>query len=259
VQVLGLIPARLGSERLTRKPLRLLGGVPLIVRVVQRLCDLDLCDRVAVATDAPEIREAVEKAGFEAVMTSESHGSGTERVAEALASYPDYDIVLNVQGDEPFVDLAAIEGAVERVRQGDPIGTAAGPIGADEAADPNRVKVVLDRHGYAVYFSRSPIPYDRDGQGDGGGIERLQHIGVYAYTREALERWIGLEPVPEERAERLEQLRPLLHGIPIGVARCPEPPARGIDTLSDLAWAEAELVRSRATSGEPGARGERDG
>ena len=256
--VLGLIPARLGSERLPRKPLQRLAGEPLIVRVARRVCEFDVCDRIAVATDAPEIREAVEKAGFEAVMTSESHRSGTERVAEAMdtAEFRDYEIVLNVQGDEPFVDRAALDGAVARVRQGDPIGTAAGPIGAEDAADPNRVKVVVDPHGHAVYFSRSLIPYDRDGS---AAIERLQHIGVYAYTREALGRWMALESVPEERAERLEQLRPLIHGIPIGVARCPEPPARGIDTLSDLAWAEAELARRRGQSGPGGGRGESGG
>lgn len=253
--VLGLIPARLGSERLPRKPLQLLAGEPLIVRVARRVCALDVCDRVAVATDAPEIAQAVEKAGFEAVMTAETHRSGTERVAQAMGACPEYEIVLNVQGDEPFVDRAALEGAIGRVRQGDPIGTAAGPIGAAEAADPNRVKVVIDPHGHAVYFSRAAIPYQRDGADDAA---RLQHIGVYAYTREALERWIELEPVPEERAERLEQLRPLLHGIPIGVAVCPEPPARGIDTLSDLAWAEARMTGEAGEAGESG-RGESAG
>jgi 3-deoxy-manno-octulosonate cytidylyltransferase (CMP-KDO synthetase) len=252
MQVLGLIPARLGSERLPRKPLQLLAGEPLIVRVIERVCALDVCDQVAVATDAPEIIEAVEKAGYEAVMTDPSHGSGTERVAEARRAYGEYDIVLNVQGDEPFVDRAALEGAVRCVRQGDPVGTAAGPIGAEAAADPNCVKVVLDRHGHAAYFSRAPIPFDRDGD---GGVDYLQHIGVYAYTPEALERWISLEPVPEEGIERLEQLRPLLHGIPIGVAICPEPPPPGVDTLGDLARAEAEWSRSRGESG----RGESDG
>ena len=247
--VLGLIPARLGSERLERKPLRLLGGEPLIVQVARRVHELDVCDRLAVATDAPEIREAVEKAGLEAVMTAESHASGTERLAEAMEApgFGDYEIVLNVQGDEPFVDSAAIEGALGRVRQGDPIGTAAGPLADDQAADPNRVKVVVDCNGHAVYFSRASIPYDRDGSAK---IERLQHVGVYAYTREALRRWVALDPVPEESAERLEQLRPLMHGIPIGVSRCPEPPARGIDTLEDLAWAEAEWVRRAKRSGE---------
>jgi len=248
VHVLGLIPARLASERLARKPLQLLAGEPLIVQVARRVVELDVCDRVAIATDAPEIREAVEKAGFEAVMTAESHRSGTERVAEAMAGpdFADYEIVLNVQGDEPFVDEAAIGGAIGRVRQGDPIGTAAGPLAADEAADPNRVKVVIDQHGHAAYFSRAAIPHLRDPEADADArVEHLQHVGVYAYTREALERWVALPPVPEERAERLEQLRPLLHGIPIGVARCAEPPARGIDTLSDLAWAEAEIARRR--------------
>lgn len=180
----------------------------------------------------------VRREGFEAVLTSPEHQSGTERAAEVAArpEFARFDLILNVQGDEPFVHPAALAGAVTRVRGGDPIGTAAGTLDPALAADPNRVKVVLDHAGRARYFSRAPIPFDRDGT---GGVVYHQHVGVYAYTREALARWVALPPVPEERWERLEQLRPLLHGIPIGVQLFPAAPARGIDTPDDLAWAEA--------------------
>ena len=201
-----------------------------------------MCDRLVVATDAREIAAVVERAGYEAVLTSADHQSGTERVAEVVGSksFSSYDVVLNVQGDEPLVAPAALHGAVARVRRGAPIGTAAGDLERALASDPNRVKVVRDTGGRAVYFSRAPIPFDRDGTGD---VIYHQHVGVYAYTREALERWIRLAPVPEERWERLEQLRPLLHGIPIGVALFSGPAAPGVDTADDLRYAEIQLTR----------------
>jgi 3-deoxy-manno-octulosonate cytidylyltransferase (CMP-KDO synthetase) len=163
-------------------------------------------------------------------------------VAEVVTSkaFSAFDIVLNVQGDEPLVARAALAGAIERVRGGDPIGTAAGDLDPALAADPNRVKVVVDARGRAVYFSRAPIPFDRDACGD---VIYHQHVGVYAYTRDALARWVRLAPVPEERWERLEQLRPLLHGIAIGVALFSGPVAPGVDTADDLRFAEAQLTR----------------
>jgi 3-deoxy-manno-octulosonate cytidylyltransferase (CMP-KDO synthetase) len=201
-----------------------------------------VCDRLVVATDAREIAAVVERAGYEAVLTSPDHQSGTERVAEVVASksFSEFDVVLNVQGDEPLVPPAALHGAVSRVRGGDSIGTAAGALDRALAADPNRVKVVTGTRGWAVYFSRAPIPFDRDGTPD---VIYHQHVGVYAYTRDALDRWVRLAPVPEERWERLEQLRPLLHGIPIGVALFPGPAAPGVDTAEDLRYAEAQLTR----------------
>jgi len=197
---------------------------------------------LVVATDAREIAAVVERAGYEAVLTSADHQSGTERVAEVVGnkSFSSFDLVLNVQGDEPLVAPAALHGAVSRVRAGDPIGTAAGDLDPALAGDPNRVKVVTDSQGRARYFSRAPIPFDRDAT---GGVIYHQHVGVYAYTRDALDRWVRLAPVPEERWERLEQLRPLLHGIPIGVALVPGPAARGVDTADDLRYAETQLTR----------------
>ena len=240
--ILGVIPARLSSSRLPRKPLLPLAGEPLILWIIRRVADHGTCDRLVVATDDQGIAAVVERAGYEAVLTSLAHQSGTERVAEVIAAnaFRDYDFILNVQADEPFVARAALAGAVARVRQGDPIGTAAGSLEPSLAGDPNRVKVVTDARGRAVYFSRAPIPFDRDGQ---GRVGYRQHVGVYAYTREALERWVSLPPVPEEGWERLEQLRPLLHGIPIGVALLDEPVAPGIDTPADLEWAERQLTR----------------
>jgi 3-deoxy-manno-octulosonate cytidylyltransferase (CMP-KDO synthetase) len=242
VPVLGVIPARLGSSRLPRKPLRLLAGEPLILHVVRRLSDWHLCDRVVVATDAAEISGVVQAAGYEAVHTAASHESGTARVAEVVVNkeFKRYDLILNLQGDEPLVAAAAVRGALHRIRQGDPVGTAAGTLEPRLATDPNRVKVVVGPAGRAAYFSRAPIPFDRAG---GGAVVYHQHVGVYGYQRDALLEWMRLPPVPEERWERLEQLRPLLHGMPIGVALFDEAPAPGIDTLDDLQWAEQELAR----------------
>lgn len=240
--LLGVIPARLGSSRLPRKPLLPLAGDALVVWVTRRVSELGLCDRLVVATDAREIAQVVERAGFEAVMTSPDHQSGTERVAEVAGNtaFAGFEFILNVQADEPFVAPAALQGSVARVRQGDPIGTAAGSLDPAHAGDPSRVKVLVDTRGRALYFSRAPIPFDRDGT---GAVIYHQHVGVYAYTREALERWVRLPSVPEEHWERLEQLRPLLHGIPIGVSLFPAPAAPGIDTPDDLKWAEATLSR----------------
>jgi 3-deoxy-manno-octulosonate cytidylyltransferase (CMP-KDO synthetase) len=201
-----------------------------------------VCDRLVVATDAREIAAVVERAGYEAVLTSADHQSGTERVAEVVGnkSFSAFDVVLNVQGDEPLVAPAALHGAVSRVRGGDPIGTAAGDLDARLAGDPNRVKVVTDSYGRALYFSRAPIPFDRDGT---GAVTYHQHVGVYAYTRAALERWVRLTPVPEERWERLEQLRPLRHGMAIGVALFAGPAAPGVDTADDLRQVETQVTR----------------
>ncbi|HEX9217933.1 MAG TPA: 3-deoxy-manno-octulosonate cytidylyltransferase, partial [Gemmatimonadales bacterium] len=220
-----------------------LAGEPLIILVTRRIADLGICDRLVVATDAREIAAVVRDAGFEAVMTSPDHASGTERVAEvvAKAEFSNFNFILNVQGDEPFVAAAAVRGALACLEGGEPLGTAAGSLEPALVNDPSRVKVVADTRGRAVYFSRAPIPFDRDGKGD---VVYHQHVGVYAYTREGLQAWVQLPPVPEEQWERLEQLRPLLHGIPMGVTLFEGPAAPGIDTPADLAWAEAEITRT---------------
>jgi 3-deoxy-manno-octulosonate cytidylyltransferase (CMP-KDO synthetase) len=184
------------------------------------------------------------------VLTSTNHPSGTDRVAE-VAAYPEYaayDVLLNVQGDEPFVSAEALRGAVAIVTSGvAPIGTAAVPVPPDALGKPDVVKVVRAEDGRALYFSRAPIPYLRDAA-DAARRDPLvrQHIGVYAYTRTALQQWVGWAPHPLELIERLEQLRPLAHGLAIGVADVPHADG-GIDTEDDLVRANA-----RWASTEPG-------
>ncbi len=236
VQLLCVIPARLGSTRLPDKPLRLLAGEPLVRVVVRRVLELDLAPRIVVAADDPRVLEAVAPLGVDGVLTGPEIGSGTERVAAVarLPEYADADVILNVQGDEPFVSGVAAVGAVQRVLAGDAIATAAGPLSAAAALDPNRVKVVVDETGRALRFSRA-LP------ASGAWacrVEVLHHVGVYAYTRRGLLRWVGLPPAPEEVAEALEQLRPLAHGIAVGVARTHEAAPPGIDTPDDLITAE---------------------
>jgi 3-deoxy-manno-octulosonate cytidylyltransferase (CMP-KDO synthetase) len=238
-----VIPARLGALRLPRKPLRLLSGLPLIVRVWQRISQMNVADKVVVATDDDSVASIVRKAGAECVLTSDRHTSGTERVAE-VASQPrfkDYTTIVNVQGDEPFIGQGAVTGAAQLVSGGRfPIGTAASHASPEILDTPSLVKVVVSNEGRAMYFSRAPIPYLRD-QADRARLAEctLQHIGVYAYSRDALRQWVGLPAHPLEEIERLEQLRPLAAGLPIGVAVTSEAPASGIDTEEDLERANA--------------------
>jgi len=237
--VLGVIPARLGSTRLPRKPLQLLGGVPLVVRVAERVRGLGCLDALVIATDSADIKGVAEAAGFRALLTSRSHRTGTERVAEVAGrdEFSGFDLIVNVQGDEPFVPAEAVTGAIARVHGGDDVGSAATPLDPADAADPARVKVVLDARGRALYFSRSPIPCLRDG----GPVEGLywQHIGIYACRRDALMAWVALAPTELEQAEQLEQLRALQHGMTFGIARVRAPALPGIDTPEDLRRAEA--------------------
>jgi 3-deoxy-manno-octulosonate cytidylyltransferase (CMP-KDO synthetase) len=234
-----VIPARLGATRLPRKPLRLLGGEPLIVRVWERVVGMELADDVVVATDSPEVGAAARAAGARVAMTREDHPSGTDRVAEVANSseFRGYEAFVNVQGDEPFIGSDAVSGALAQVTSGKfPLGTAACRAGSDVLANPDVVKVVTDSHGRALYFSRAPIPFLRDA-GDRAVRDGLvrQHIGVYAYTRDALNRWVSLPPHPLETIERLEQLRALADGMAMGVAVASQVQgARGIDTEDDL-------------------------
>lgn len=238
--VLGVIPARLHSTRLPRKPLQALAGIPLVVRVAQRVAALDLLDELVIATDSEEVGAVVQAAGFRVELTNPQHQSGTDRVAEVAsrAAYRRFDTIANVQGDEPFLPAGALSGALGRVSGGDDIGTAAAPLLAEYAADPDRVKVVTDLQGRALYFSRAVIPHRRDAGDDERGLY-WQHLGVYAFSRRALERWATLAPTALEQAERLEQLRALQHGLTIGVARLGEPALPGVDTPDDLRRAEA--------------------
>ncbi len=241
MRTLVVIPARLAAVRLPEKPLRLLAGVPLIARVWQRVSDMQVADRCVVATEDQSVAEVARAAGAECVMTGAWHNSGTERVAEvaSMPEFRDFTTIVNVQGDEPFIGAQAVRGAAEMVESGRfPLGTSASPAGWETGSNPNIVKVVLGDDGRALYFSRAGIPYVRDRDAIASmEIRMLQHIGVYAYSREALERWVALPPHPLEHAEKLEQLRPLAAGIPIGVAISDDAPAAGIDTEDDLAAA----------------------
>lgn len=239
MRILGVVPARLGSTRLPNKPLQLLAGEPLVTRVVERVQEHGVVDHLVVATDSSMVAKVVERTGIPIVLTSPEHASGTERVAEVAVrrEFAEYDVIANIQGDEPFLTRRALEGAVQRVEAGDAIGTAAAPLPAADVQDPARVKVVLGLDGRALYFSRAVIPHRRDPKMSGEGLY-WQHIGLYVYTRDALERWVALPPTDAERAEQLEQLRPLQHGLSIGVALLEEPVPPGVDTPEDLKQAE---------------------
>lgn len=240
MRVLGVIPARLGSTRLPNKPLQLLAGEPLITRVIDRVLDHGVVEQLVVATDSPRVIEVAERSRVHAVLTDGAHQTGTERVAELAgrAEFSGFDTIVNIQGDEPFLSREALEGSLDRIRQGDDIGTAAAPLDPSLVDDPSRVKVVTDARGRALYFSRSVVPYRRESGDPAEGVY-WQHLGLYAYTRAALARWVSLPPCAAEQAERLEQLRALYYGLTIGVARLDEPALPGVDTADDLRRAEA--------------------
>jgi 3-deoxy-manno-octulosonate cytidylyltransferase (CMP-KDO synthetase) len=200
-----------------------------------------LADRIVVATDSHEIADAAAAAGAESVMTSDQHPSGTDRVAEvvARAEFAEFDAIVGVQGDEPFVSDDAVRGALDLVRTGRfPLGTAAAPADDDILARPDVVKVVTADDGRALYFSRAPIPWLRDPADRDARARCIRHhIGIYAYTRAALADWVARPPHPLELSERLEQLRPLAAGQAMGVAIVGASPARGVDTEDDLVMA----------------------
>jgi 3-deoxy-manno-octulosonate cytidylyltransferase (CMP-KDO synthetase) len=254
MKTLAVIPARLGATRLPRKPLRLLAGRPIVVRVWERVAAMKVADRCVIATDSEEVAAAAAANGAEAVLTAADHPSGTDRVAEVARKrdFKGFDTILNVQGDEPFISADAIRGALGVLGGAFEIGTAA--VAAQPAIlnEPSVVKVVTGDDGRALYFSRAPIPFLREPK-DADDAAQLrqrvcQHIGVYTYTRDALAQWVALPSHPLERIERLEQLRPLASGIAIGVAIIAGPLRSGIDTEGDLARANSEWT---IFSGEP--------
>jgi 3-deoxy-manno-octulosonate cytidylyltransferase (CMP-KDO synthetase) len=239
-----IVPARYASSRLPGKPLADLAGKPMVARVCERAAESGAA-LVAVATDDPRIADAATRHGYRALMTRADHPSGTDRIAEAAAALGlgDDDIVVNVQGDEPLIppELIAEVAAALDARPDAPMSTACHRIGdAASFANPNVVKVVLDAHGYALYFSRAGIPYARAG----GLPECYRHLGIYAYRAGFLRRYAKLEPSPLERVEALEQLRVLWHGhrIAVRVTEAEIPP--GVDTPEDLATVRALFDRS---------------
>lgn len=246
-RVLGVIPARLQSQRLPRKPLQQLAGKTLIEWVWRRVSSLHVFDACVVATDSPEIAAECVRFGAAVELTSPDHPSGTDRIAELAArpAYAGFGVIVNVQGDEPFVTAEQVAGAVGRVRSGFDVGTVASPIGSLAAwRDPAVVKVVRREDGGALYFTRSPVPHRREGEPSAAelaGERYLRHIGVYAYRPESLARWVALPPHPLEELEKLEQLRALAHGLSMGVAVVAAAEG-GVDTAEDLRRAERRLL-----------------
>ena len=245
--ILGVIPARLGSSRLPRKPLLPIAGRPLIEWVWRRASATGLFGKLVVATDSGEIAEVVSDFGGQVMLTDPEHPSGTDRVAEVAARTENraFEVVVNVQGDEPFVDVAHMAPAIDLVRSGGwEVGTAATPIHSlEEWRDPAAVKVVRAADGGALYFSRAPVPFLRDHDPrpeDFAEGAFLRHLGIYVYAADALARWVSLPEGQLERIERLEQLRPLAAGIRIGVAVVDPIPA-GVDTPADAEAAELRL------------------
>lgn len=231
---LAVIPARLHSQRLPRKPLLRESGKYLFEHVYERVIAAQQIAQAVLATDAQEIFDAASAVGVPVVMTDPGHLSGTDRVIEVAAREREAEFILNVQGDEPEIDPEHLDLLVERLRRGAKVATLAAPIHSDEEmADPAAVKVVLDLAGRALYFSRAPIPHARD-LGRGARALALRHVGVYAFRREALLAFGSWPASDLERVECLEQLRLLEHGVAIEVARIDRAP-RGIDTPADYA------------------------
>jgi 3-deoxy-manno-octulosonate cytidylyltransferase (CMP-KDO synthetase) len=255
-RVAGVIPARLSSTRLSRKVLRVIAGRPMVEWVWLAATGSGLMDFVVVATDSDEVASVCQERGIPAMFTSATCPSGSDRVRE-VARVIDADIYVNIQGDEPLLTpeffppmLALLE------RPEVDVATLAVRCPPEEIADPNAVKVVTALDGRALYFSRSTIPFDRDGS---GGREPVRdeaefsgyrkHLGIYAYRKAALERFAELEPSPLELVERLEQLRLLENGIALYVATAPRDTI-GVDTEEDLLRAEAVLKGRAVRSGE---------
>lgn len=247
-RVLGIVPARLASTRLPNKPLYPLLGRPLIEWVWRRVEGMHVLDHAVVATDSEAVAEVCHGLGAPVEMTSTEHPSGTDRVAEVAGrkAFEGYEVVANIQGDEPLLKEDHLVAAITLIRDdGWEIGTCATPIAeAVVRKDPTAVKVARAAGGRALYFSRAAIPYKRGEKPTDDDLERepfLRHIGIYAYTQEALARWVALAPSPLERLEELEQLRPLEAGLRIGVAvvGAADP---GVDTPADALRMEERLA-----------------
>jgi 3-deoxy-manno-octulosonate cytidylyltransferase (CMP-KDO synthetase) len=238
MKVIAVIPARLESQRLPRKMLREIGGRPLVVCVYESVRKSPLLDDVIVATDSEEILSVCREHSCNTVMTSKKHRSGTERVHEVSQSVA-ADVYINVQGDEPMIRAEHIEALVRVVRDsGVPVGTLKTPAASEDVGNPNAVKVVADTNGRALYFSRSTVPYDRDGSSP----KYFKHLGIYAYRKTSLDQFVTMPESSLERAERLEQLRFLENGIPIYVAETAFD-SIGVDTEEDLMKVQQILGR----------------
>ena len=231
MKVLCVIPARFASTRLPGKPLKDIAGKPMVVRVYERASQAGLVDETLVATDDERIKDAVEAAGGRAMLTRADHSTGTDRLAEVAEAYPQVDLIVNVQGDEPLIEPGLIDQLAGLFADEPDLQMATVKTemkDEDEQRNPNNVKVVCDKAGYALYFSRSLMPYPRK-----GGCPVYKHIGIYAYRREFLLKYAKMEPTPLEKAESLEQLRALENGFRIKVVET-KASFVGVDTPEDL-------------------------
>ena len=242
MKVLCIIPARYASTRLPGKPLREIAGKPMIVRVYERALQARLVQNVVVATDDERIRTVVEAHGGYAVMTRADHATGTDRLAEVAARMTDYDLIINVQGDEPLIEPSLIDALVEPFLADDRLAMATAKTeitDEEEQENPNNVKVITDKSGNALYFSRARIPYARV-----PGAKVYKHIGIYAYRRDFLLAYARMAQTPLELSESLEQLRALENGYRIRVVET-DAVFIGVDTEEDLA-AVNEVYRRHA-------------
>ncbi|MEI6066673.1 MAG: 3-deoxy-manno-octulosonate cytidylyltransferase [Methylococcaceae bacterium] len=245
-----VIPARYASTRLPGKPLLAIAGKPMIAHVCERAQEAG-AEEIIVATDDERIFKTVGGLGIKAVMTRPDHQSGTERIAEVAGycGWADNEIIVNLQGDEPLIPPATIHQvalALAGQQQAGIATLAAKIIDSEEIFNPNAVKVVLNKAGYALYFSRAPIPWEREafansGKTPSGAVPYLRHIGLYAYTVDFLKRYCSWEPSPLESVEALEQLRILWHGEAILVKIVDQTPQAGVDTQEDLLRVERVL------------------
>jgi 3-deoxy-manno-octulosonate cytidylyltransferase (CMP-KDO synthetase) len=229
MKAIGVIPARLASTRLPRKMLREIAGRPLVGIVYEAVRSSPLLAEAIVATDSDEIMATCRKNGWDCRMTSSTHRSGTERVHE-ISNSVSADIYINVQGDEPLVRPEQIATLLHVMQNAEAqVGTLMTPAAEPDIDNPNAVKVVTDLSGRALYFSRATIPFDRDS----GNPLYFKHLGIYAYRKAGLDRFVQLPESPLEKSERLEQLRFLQNGIPIYVGETPHD-SIGVDTEEDL-------------------------
>lgn len=241
-QILTVIPARYGSTRFPGKPLADMNGKPMIVRVLEQAHKAHYLERILVATDNEQIMNAVQEAGYEAIMTRSDHPSGTDRIWEVAQQFPQYPYVINIQGDEPAIEPEVLDELAKRLidtPEADLV-TPITPIPhqpqteqTDPLHDPNTVKAVIANDGKALYFSRSPIPYTRNQNATNPPYSFYRHIGLYGYQRHALEKMTQWPPSPLEQTEQLEQLRALENGLSIYTLTTPYSPI-GVDTPEDL-------------------------
>lgn len=253
-----VIPARFNSTRLPGKPMLLIGGKPMVVRVAEQAAQSG-AQQIWIATDHQPIMAAMHEHGFKACMTKAAHLSGTDRIAEVVAqhNWADETIVVNVQGDEPLIPPQLIRAVAQHLYDHPEcaIATACHPV-HDEASlrNPNVVKVVLDKKGNALYFSRAPIPYPRDTFANSSPLPEnftvLRHIGIYAYRANFLRTYSQLAPAAIEQIESLEQLRALWHGYKIGVTVTLDAPPSGVDTESDLILARKIFAAAEQLSAQ---------